>query len=163
MENQFIPKATFKENYKDFAILCRELMLVREHNKKFESGEDQKYFLIYSEAMLTLLTLERFLRVIPALKAKKSDFLKDLLKRALDPKNPILVCPGCDIDILIKEINGVRNTLVHGNFEQAALECGLASKDEYLKTQLLPEIETIFKILEILLDQIDIDTGETRA
>ena len=109
--------------------------------------------------MLTLLAIERFLRILPAVKAKQSDTLRDLLQRALNPEQPILVCFGCDIDKLIKEIISVRNTLIHGNFEQAARQCKLPTKDDYLKRALLPEVEVLYKLLEMFTDQIDLDTG----
>lgn len=161
MENQSQGNMTFKEKYKDFAILCGELAYVREYNRKTAALDgSRKQFLVLSEAMLTLLALERFLRILPAVKAKKSDSLKDLLQRTLNPEKPILICAGCDIDILIKEIVSVRNTLIHGNFEQAAIQSKLSSKDDYLKIALIPEVEVLYKILEMLTDQIDLDTGE---
>ena len=115
--------------------------------------DDQSRLLLFAEGALIIIMLERFLRMLPGLRAKKGDGLGSLLKRAVDHK--ILVIS----DKHRKDMVNIRNTILHGNFEQAAKQAKVSSKEEYFKTQYVPKIERFYSFLDQLVDQIDPETG----
>lgn len=147
----------FKEKYKDLQHIVRELFLLRKHNKSFKEGDTQEGFLLFAEASLTILCLERFLRILPEVKATEKDTLYNLLERAIS-KN-ILVLKTEDKEYFKKIVN-VRNTILHGNFEQCARDCNLSTVEEYFKKNFTSEIETLFNIIDDLFKQIDHNTGK---
>lgn len=149
----------FKEKFKDLQHIVRELCLLRKHNKSFKEGDPQDTLLLFAEASLTILCLERFLRIIPEIKASEVDTLYNLLERALS-KN-ILNLKTQDKEYFKKIVN-VRNSILHGNFEQCARDYNLSSVEEYFKTQFASEIETLFLITDDLFKQIDPNTGKIR-
>jgi hypothetical protein len=110
---------SFKERFPDLQHVVRELLVLRKHNLKFKAGDPQGNLLLMAEALVTLLALERFLRVIltPA-RATDSDTLYHLLEKAFAHR--LLDVPGDDRALVIHQLKEVRNTLMHGNFEQAA-------------------------------------------
>ncbi|RDB36728.1 MAG: hypothetical protein DCC88_03570, partial [Spirobacillus cienkowskii] len=101
---------------------------------------------------------ERFLRILPDVKATDKDSLHNLLERATS-KN-ILVLK--DKEHFLKKIVDFRNAILHGNFEQRAKENNLSSAEEYFKTLFASEIEKIFDIIDDLFKQIEPDTGGKR-
>ena len=149
----------FKENYKDLQHIVRELMLLREHNKSFKEGDSQERLLLFAEASLTILCLERFLRILPDVNATESDTLYNLLERAIS-KNVLML--KTEEKEYFKKIVKVRNSILHGNFEQCAKESKLSSVEEYFKTYFASEIETLFNITNELFKQIDPNTGRRR-
>lgn len=141
----------FKEKYRDFQELVREHSLLRKNN--LANAENQSQLLLFAEGTLIILMLERFLRMLPALKAQDSETLRPLFKRAVDEK--ILVIS----DQHRNDMLDIRNTILHGNFEQAAKQAKVSSKEEYFKTQYASEIEKFYVALDRLVDQIDPETG----
>jgi hypothetical protein len=81
---------------------------------------------------------------------------------AFSTSRRLLVPPG-DPQIVVREVNAIRRTLAHGNYEQAAREAGCESVDEYFQKQYTVEIEGLFRILEALVQQIDAQTGRRHA
>jgi hypothetical protein len=53
----------------------------------------------------------------------------------------------------------VRNTLLHGNYAQAARRANCASVSDYFKTQFAGELEGMFKVTDFIIKQIDPATG----
>lgn len=60
----------------------RELGLLRAHNLRFKEGDPQERLLLFAEAALVFLVLERFVRAILG-DAKDSETLFNLLERAV--------------------------------------------------------------------------------
>jgi 5'-deoxynucleotidase YfbR-like HD superfamily hydrolase len=156
--------ATFKEQHEELQHIVRELKLVREHNLKFKQGDPQHKLLHFAEGLLVLIALERFLRVILASEAKEEHTLSNLLEMATSAKRNLLRIPGTwTREQAIKAITRVRNTLMHGNYEQAAT--GAKSKDvrTYFKSgKYISEVEDLFQLLDQLMRQIDPATGQPR-
>jgi hypothetical protein len=112
--------------------------------------------------MMVLLSLERFLRILPGVEATDSDTLPGLLEKATSESRQVLKLPAEDRKDAIRRIKDVRNTIMHGNFEQATRQAGLKSVEEYFKTQFAPEVEALYQIANGLVDQISIETGQPK-
>lgn len=150
--------STFRASHREFQELVREHSLLRRHNRAFKDGETQDSLLLFAEAALVLVVLERFLRMILG-PAGDEQTLHNLLEQATGARHRLLVLPGSDRDDAIRRITGVRNTLLHGNYEQAARESGCASVSEYFRTTFAAEVEALYEIANRLVAQIDPDTG----
>lgn len=59
----------------------------------------------------------------------------------------------------IRSICNIRNTTMHANYTQAALESQQASVEDYFQNQALTELDTIYYIVTDLISQIDPQTG----
>lgn len=163
---------TFKDRYHDLQEIVRELTKIRTHNLKFKDGNPQDDLFLFAEASLCLLALERFLRILPSLAATDIDTLRTLLERAtsrdagllnfVDITSEQVVRDEARRQRIIGEIADMRNTLQHGNYEQAAKQAGLGSPNQYFKTQFASEIENLYQIVDRLFAQIDPDTGARR-
>jgi len=148
---------TFREQNRDFSELLRELMLLRDHNLQFTKDLPQNRLLLFAEAAIVCVALERFLRMLLDGKASDSDTLEDLLKMAVEDK--LIELPFDDQTAAARSIAKVRNTLMHGNYMQAARQLNLKTKEEYFRGPFIVEIEQLEKILEDLCKQIDPITG----
>ena len=150
---------TFQDKYVDFQRLALELHRLRSHNTSFDTDSLELFF--FAEGAVVLLALERFMRMILGAEATDSDTLPTLIEKATSARLDLIVLPGnLDRRELIRRIKGVRNTLMHGNFEQAAKQAGLSSKEEYFKTGMyISEVEVLYKILNRIVAQIDRETG----
>jgi hypothetical protein len=156
------PLPTFKEANPEFQHLVRELSWLREHNKAFEEGDPQDELLLFSEASIVLVALERFLRIILGAKATEADTLPNLFEKATSRSNALITLPG-DRATVIKQVKDVRNTLQHGNYEQAAREAGKPDATTYFGDgTFASEIEKLYGLLDYLVRQIDQDTGKRR-
>jgi hypothetical protein len=145
----------FKDNFKDLYHLMREHTLLRAHNTT--PGQPQDRLLMFAEGALVLMLLERFLRIVPEVEATDEDTLGKLLKKAVEKK--VLVIPPEHR----KGMLSIRNTILHGNFEQAAREAKTSSVEEYFKSQYASEIEAMYKIVVGLFDQINPATGTRKV
>ena len=150
----------FKEDHPEFQHLVRELMLLRQHNLQFKEGDPQDGLLFFAEAALVCLALERFVRAILGADAGEKDTLYNILQKGLS--KGLITLPGPDQEEGIKKVSAVRNTLLHGNDEQAARDAGCASPAEYFQKQFAGEVESMFKITDGIVKQIDPDTGRPR-
>jgi hypothetical protein len=153
---------TFKSAHREFQELARELILVRQHNLKFKEGDSQQDILLFSEAALVLIALERFLRMILGVEASDKYTLPNLLEKATSARLALLKLPAPDRQQAILEVTNVRNTMLHGNYEQAAQQAGCASVADYFKNQFTPEVERLYQVTNMLVTQIDQDTGKAR-
>ena len=132
---------------------------LREHNMTFKS--DSLELFLFAEASLILLMLERFLRMILKGRAKDGATLFNLLELATSKNVDLIVLPGMlSTQETIKRISTIRNTLMHANYEEAALTSGLVSKDEYFQSgQFASEIESLYRLVQRIVKQIDTDSG----
>lgn len=151
---------SFRDRHPEFQQLVRELTLVRAHNLKFKDGDPQDTLLLFSEAALVCLALERFVRAVLGSDATDKDTLPNLLEKAVSKK--LFRVPWDDQAEGIRRIKDVRNTMLHGNYEQAAREANCASVADYFKTQFASEAEHMFKLTDFIVAQIDPATGEPR-
>lgn len=149
---------TFKDRYPELQYLVKEVMLVREHNIRCVAEDDHDHLLLFAEGALVLLALERFARIVLGPRATDRDTLPKLLEKAV--KDGLLVLPWENQQDGIKKITVVRNTLLHGNYEQAARRAGCASVEEYFRSsQHISEVELLFNVLNHLMRQVDTRTG----
>lgn len=125
--------------------LQRELSFVRQHNRA--SGEP----LPFAEAALLLMTLERFLRLLPGLNAADKETLPQLLQRAVAIGT--LRLPGGDDGSVIDGIRKFRNALLHANHEQVS-----RGRRDYLGG----ELDKLHMLVEGLIAQVDPATGLRR-
>lgn len=138
--------------------IVRELDLVRRHNLSFKQTDPQRTYLGFAEAMLVFLALEHFLRVI--VRPENEDItLAELLERA--HSTGLVKIPQKDvvsgIKIAVEEIARARNTLLHGNFEQAAKQANCPDVATYFKTQFMPEVERMTYVLDELMVQVGLE------
>ncbi|MCC6748344.1 MAG: hypothetical protein IT371_11840 [Deltaproteobacteria bacterium] len=103
--------------------------------------------------------LERFVRIVLGPKAGDQDTLHTLLEKATSKRLGLITLPYDDQADGIKKITAVRNTMLHGNYEQATMATGCGSVADYFKTQFASEIDTLFKILDHIMRQIAPATG----
>src|SRR5450631_849346 len=122
----------FKDDHPEVQQLIRELTLLRDHNLKFKDGDPQDRVLLFAEGALVLLVLERFVRAVLGPDAVDSDSIYNLLQKAV--KKGLLRVPWDNQEEGIGKIKEVRNTILHGNYEQAARQAGCASVGAYFKT-----------------------------
>jgi hypothetical protein len=118
--------------------------------------------LLMAEGALVLLAFERFMRMILGSEATKYDTLPNLLEKATSRRLDLIRLPGgLSRDQTIAAIVRMRNVLAHANYEQAAKEAGLQHKDDYFKSgKYLFHVETLFRITNRLIKQIDPNTGK---
>jgi hypothetical protein len=151
---------SFKERHRELQYLVRALMLVNRHNLRFKQGDSQDELLLFAEASLALVSLERFVRIVVP-NATERDTLHNLLQKAVSQR--LLRLPYADEQAAITAIGRVRNTLLHGNYEQAASNLGLASSDEYFGQSFASDIHAVEQVLDNLMAQIDPETGLPRV
>lgn len=149
---------TFKERNLELQHLVREMTLLRNHNLQFQEGDPQDRILLFAEGALVVIVLERFVRAVLGDGVTESDTLHPLLQRAV-AKN-LLRVPWDDQQDGIRKICAIRNTILHGNYEQAARQAGCPSVAVYFKTQFTSEVEMMFHIADDLFKQIDPATGK---
>lgn len=164
-----MPETPFKDRFLETQHLARELELIRRHNLGIKPGQSQELLLLYAGCSLCLVTLERFLRIIPALKAQDTETLPNLLQRAtragaplIDLIDPATGHPG-DRATLIKKVVAMRNAIQHGNYEQAAKLAGFDDVRSYFGASgFARDIEWLYQFTDGIVAQIDPATGETR-
>lgn len=147
---------TFKDRHREIQEPVRELAVVRNHNLQFKDGDPQDTLLLFAEAALVLVTLERFVRAVLGAHATDRDTLPNLLQKAV--KHRLLQVPWDDQQDGISRITTVRNALLHGNYEQSAQQES-CSVEEFFKRKFAGEVEATSKILDHMMAQIDPATG----
>jgi hypothetical protein len=158
-EVSFPMVSTFKDENRALQELAREIALLRKQNLQFREGDPQGNMLMFAEAALTCLTMEHFVRVVLT-DAKERDTLPALLQKAIG--KGLIRLPWNDQAQGVEAVRKIRNTLLHGNYAQAAREAGCASVRDYFRTQFAGEIEGMFKVLDFIMAQIDPATGRPR-
>lgn len=117
----------------------------------------------FAEAALVLTTLERFLRVVVDRTGKEHDgvTLYNLLEQATSKKKNLITYPaGSNRASVTERITLLRNTMLHGNYEQLAAHEKCADVPEFFQTSFLPAVEEIYRLTEHLMKQIDVRTGK---
>jgi hypothetical protein len=159
--SNFALVTAFKDENRALQELVRELILVRNHNLTFKDGEPLNHVLLFAEAGLVCMTFEHFVRVVVGNAGPSDSTLFNLLEIAV--AKGLIRLPWEDQLDGIRKVCAVRNSILHGNYAQAARETGRASVAEYFKTQFASEIETMFKVVDELMKQIDVNTGKPFA
>jgi hypothetical protein len=152
---------TFKDEHQALQELARELAVLRQHNLQFKEGDPQHKLLMFAEAAVVCMTMEHFVRIVLGGTAPADATLFNLLQMAVSRGS--LKVPWDDQQDGIKRIVAVRNSLLHGNYAQAARDAGSASVAEYFRTQFAGEVETMTKVTDIMMRQIDPATGKPYA
>ena len=155
---------SFRDQNVALRELARELNVVRTHNLSFREGDSQATLLMFAEAALVCMTFEHFVRVVVANclpGEREGQTFHPLLTTAT--QNNLIRLPWEDQAEGVRRICAVRNTLLHGNFAQAAREAGCTSVQEYFGSQYAPELEGMMKILDRVMQQIDVETGRPIA
>jgi hypothetical protein len=152
---------SFKDRNRALQELVRELALLRAHNLKFKEGDDPSTLLLFAEGAIVIVIIEHFVRMVLGDRATDRDTLNNLLEKAVADR--LLRLPWDDQAEGIREVVGVRNTILHGNYAQAAREAQCSSVEDYFKRQFAPEVEGMFKIADYLVTQIDPETGRPYA
>lgn len=116
---------------------------------------------MFAEASLVLVVLERFLRIVVTDSTERHT-LPNLLEMATSRRRGLLRLPGSP-EIIRTRVSSIRNTLLHGNYEQAMERAGCSTVAEYFKTAFAREIEEIYQFTDMLMRQIDPDSGEPYA
>jgi hypothetical protein len=151
---------SFRDQHPEVQYLVRELQLVRDHNLQFKEGDSQEHFLLFAEAALVCLALERFVRAVLGPEASETDTIYNLLQKAVSKK--LFVVPWKDQEDGIRRIKEVRNSMLHGNYEKAARDAGCTSVAEYFETTFASEVETMYRLTDFIVAQIDPATGKHR-
>lgn len=153
---------SFKDRFRDFQRIVWELKRLRDHNTSFKQDSLELFF--FAEGTMVLLALERFMRIILGTEAKEKDTLPNLLEKATSAKLNLIQLPGTlSREETIRRLTKVRNTLMHGNYEQAATQGGLPTKDAYFGSSMyIADVEALYKIVNRIVKQIDPQTGQPR-
>jgi hypothetical protein len=150
---------SFKDRHRELQEIVREHTFLRDHNRSFKEGDSQATLLLIAEAALICLVLERFLRAILGTNANESDSLFNLLEKATSKRHALIRVPWNNQEDGIRKVVNIRNTLLHGNYEQAAQEAGCSGIEEYFRNQFAAETEGMYKIVDHIFRQIDSATG----
>lgn len=151
---------TFRDENRALQELARELDLVRKHNLRFREGDSHNELLMFAEAGLVIMTMEHFVRIVVGAEAPEDATLRTLLDVAI--ARGLLRLPWDNQQDGIRKVCAIRNTLLHTNYAQAARQARCSSVNEYFKTQFAGELESMFKITDFIMKQIDSATGKPR-
>lgn len=151
-------KKPFKDKYKDLQFLIKEMYILRSYNDK--KAKDKKFdeLFLFSEASALFICLERFLRVLPAIKASNSDTIYNLMERALKLFNSPYI--NITNERLTKVVTDIRNGILHGNFEKCAYEYKCDVEQYFGKGHFTQDIQIIFDVFRSFIDQVNSLTGE---
>jgi hypothetical protein len=152
------PPPTFKDENRPLQELAREWAVLRQHNLKFKEGAPQDTLLMFAEAAVVCMAMEHFVRIVLGSTAPADATLFNLLQMAVS--RGMIRVPWDDQEDGIKKIVAVRNSLLHGNYAQAAREAGCASVADYFKKQFAGEVETMTKVTDFFMRQVDPATGK---
>jgi hypothetical protein len=147
-----------KDNNRALQELVRELAVLRQHNLKFKERDPQLTLLMFAEAAVVCMTMEHFVRIVLGSSTSTEASLFNLLQMAVS--RGLLKVPWDDQQDGIRKIVDVRNSLLHGNFAQAARDAGCVSLADYFKTQFAGEVETMTNVTDFIMRQIDPATGK---
>jgi hypothetical protein len=148
---------SFKDRYRDVQELVREMIYLNTWNKRFKDGDPQDEMLLFAEAGVVLMTLERFVRIVVGVTPDDRRTLQTLLEQAV--ARGLLKLPWDDQQDGIRKVCAIRNTILHGNFEQAAAGANQPDVRAFFKTQFAGEVETMMTIVDYLMKQIDPISG----
>lgn len=140
----------FKERYQDFQYLARQLCILEHYNRRALPDPRVGELRLHSFLTLTLLALERFLRMALGRRATDQDTLPNLLEKATARNNRLFELD--DRDSAIKRINDLRRTVMHGGL-------GITDEAEHLLDSLLPWSVDLFRFTDAVVATFDTETG----
>ena len=108
-----------------------------------------------------LLVLERFLRAVLGEDAKEKDTMFTLLEMVMSRR--LIRLPFEDQMDGKDAISDCRNSMLHGNYAQAATRAACPSVTEYFRTRFAFELECMWEVVNAIVMQIDTSTGDTVA
>jgi hypothetical protein len=150
----------FKDEHREFQFMMLEFARLRRHNLA-SIGRDERTLFMFGEGILIIVATERFLRMIlPVTEIEEKDTLPNLLEKASGKRLNLVVLPGDRQDV-ISRAKTIRNTILHGNFEQAAAHRNLSGMRDYFKSSAyVQDVEFIFRLLNRIICQVDSETGK---
>ncbi len=147
---------SFKEAYLDMQNIIYEIKFIRDYNFANRTGRQ----VCFLEAAGLCMGIERILRIVPAIGAKEKESLDKLIMRAFGYKNPLFQSFNpFTSQLIINTVIALRNGIDHANFEQLARRHNL-SIDQYFKNQFYIDMDDLYQILQLILIQIDNQTGQ---
>lgn len=151
---------TFKEKQLLFGEMARELSVLLKHNTEMARAQRQTEIIVFAQAALVLVAFESFLRVLLEGVATDDHTLPNLLQMALAKKRRLFDPPaGMSRKDMESAVVDFRNSLLHGNVQQAAKRAGCGSLPEYLTGPFAAETARVYDILSAVIAQIDPNTG----
>lgn len=159
---------TFRDGYKEFQYIINEIVQLRTYNR-LKHLKDVERFLV-SESVIISTAIERFLRITPVIvKTLKAKIDNDpklrislglMLEIALVDKSTKFIHIEDPISV-INDILNIRNVFVHGDYEQRANNKYKVSKDDYFREGFfLQDIDRLYDFLNLLLNKVNVLTGE---
>src|SRR4030095_12503724 len=104
-----------------------------------------------------LMMLERFVRIVVRGSPVEDQTLRPMLDWAV--RRGRLRLPWDNQKEGIQKVCDIRNTILHGNYEQAAAQAKTDVR-AFFKSQFAGEIAGMTKVLNYLVEQVDARTGE---
>lgn len=158
---------SFKEKNKELQFLIRDMLSLRSFNDSQAKNDTPDKALLFAEAAVLCVAFERFLRIIPAIKAKDGDTLSNLLDKAFAKKNPVFKpIHSANVESFKKALRDIRNGILHGLYDDLAKpykkDGKISSTEEYFKNFFTQDMELIFLAFKQLINQIDPETGIIR-
>lgn len=144
----------FKQRYRDFQYLAAELCLLERYNRRALADHREGELRLHSFLALTLLSLERFLRMMLGGRATDGDTLPNLLEKATARRSRLFQLE--DRDKTIRLVNQTRLVVMHGGL-------GVTDEAEHLLGYLLPLSFDLFRLANELVAAFDTGTGAARA
>ncbi|MBX3269802.1 MAG: hypothetical protein KF729_06055 [Sandaracinaceae bacterium] len=127
VENE--PTTSFRERFRDFQYVAQELCLLERYNRAALADHREGELRLHSFLALTLLALERFLRMVLGANATDSDTLPNLLEMATGGRNKVFELS--DREKTLRFVNETRRVVMHGKL-------GVTDEAEHLLGYLLP-------------------------
>lgn len=144
----------FKQRFRDFQYLAQELCLLERYNRRALEDHRERELRLHSFLALTLLALERFLRMVLGARATDRDTLPNLLEKATARRNRLFELE--DRDKTIRFVNQARLVVMHGGL-------GVTDEAEHLLGYLLPLSFDLFRFANEVVAAFDAGTGAARA
>ncbi len=132
-----------------------DLAALRDHNLRFGPDDSQDYLLLQTEGALSMVLVEamarKALRLLP--ESDGPEKFRDVVEQAVFGAPKRLTIFLEDELSAIDRMCRIRNTILHGNYEQAAREAGCQDVPHYFKTAFTPDVEWMFQIYRSFLRQ----------
>lgn len=142
-----------REQFPDFQYLARELRALERYNRSALADHREGELRLHSFLALTLLALERFLRMVLGGRATDRDTLPNLLEKATGRSNRLFELE--DRDRTLKFVNETRRVVMHGGL-------GVTDEAEHLLGNLLPHSFDLYEFTNQVVASFDSATGAAR-
>jgi hypothetical protein len=158
---------TFRDQYLDLQYLIKNMIDLRQYNDQQAQSGNNHNCLLFAEAATLCVAFERFLRVLPAIKAKQGETLSNFIERALPAKKkPLFKSPYPNIPNtrIVKVVRDIRNGILHGLYEELAAEYkhkGVSNTTDYFSGgYFTQDMQIIFEVFNSFISQVDATTGK---